>query len=69
MRLHSVLLALAFATLAGCARESADPSYAGSSGSTYNAAVNPAWDHEAPSYNPTSPLKLRDYGNSGDPVR
>lgn len=69
MRPHLVLLALAYATLAGCARDGMDRSYAGSSGSTYDAAANPPQAHGAASYNPASTLKPHDYGNSGEPVR
>ena len=69
MRPRSILLPLVFATLAGCAHDGVDRSYAGSSGSTYDAAANPPQSHGAASYNPASTLKPHDYGNGGEPVR
>jgi hypothetical protein len=69
MKLHLVLLALAVLPLAGCARDGAAHSYAGNSGSTYDAAANPAQAHGAASYDPASKLTPRDYGNSGQPAK
>jgi hypothetical protein len=69
MKFRPVLLALAALPLAGCARNGAGPSYAGNSGSTYDAAANPAQAHGAATYDPASKLTPRDYGDSGQPAK
>jgi len=60
-------LALAMPVLAGCARDGVR-SYAGSPGSTYDAAGNPPKANGAVTYNPASPITPHDFGNGGTPA-
>lgn len=69
MKSRLALLSLMVLSMAGCAREGVDRSYAGSSGSTYDAAANPAQALGAVTYDPASTLAPHDYGDSGQPAR
>jgi hypothetical protein len=71
MRLSLVLLplaalALTALALAGCAPNVVNRAYAGSPGSTYDAAGNPARANGAVSYDPASPLTPHDFGHGGE---
>jgi hypothetical protein len=69
MRIHTVLAALALAGLGGCAHDAVGGSnYAGSPGSTYDAASNPPQTHGAATYNPNGPIVPQDFGKSGGGV-
>jgi len=61
-----VLLILAGAGLAGCAHDGTDRAYAGSPGSTYDAAGNPPRAHGAATYDASAAIVPHDYGNGGD---
>jgi len=65
MIFRPALLAIALLSLAGCAREGVH-TYAGTPGSTYDQASNPAKANGAVTYDAASPLIPHDYGNGGD---
>jgi hypothetical protein len=64
MRLCTILAALALAALGGCAQ--GEHNYAGSPGSTYDAARNPPQSRGVVAYEALSPITPHDYGNGGD---
>jgi len=70
MKSHTALFALVLLPLAGCAHVPGGTGlrYAGSPGSTYDAAGNPPQTNGAVTYDPASPLTPHDYGNSGKPA-
>lgn len=66
---YRALLCITVLLLAGCARDGMDHSYAGSAGSSYDAAANPAQAHGAATYDPASKLTPQDFGDSGQPAK
>jgi hypothetical protein len=65
MRIHTVLATLALACLGGCTHDAVgDRNYAGSPGSTYDAASNPPKALGAVTYDANSPIVPHDFGNS-----
>lgn len=67
MRIRILLASLAVAGLSGCAHDTVSGhNYAGSPGSTYDAALNPPQAHGVATYDAASPIVPHDYGNGGD---
>ena len=69
MKIHTLLIAITLVVLGGCVHAASERKYAGSPGSTYDAALNPPQAHGVVTYDATAPIVPHDYGNAGVATR